>query len=479
MKDMSQRLRLERAITFKEYLGIGLGTIIGIGWVMVVGDWLERGGPLGAMLGFLGGGLILITIGMSYAELTPAIPVAGGEVAFAYRAFGTSASFLTAWFLTFAYIMVCPFEVVALGWLLEYIFPGIKSRPLYSIGGYSVSLSFIIPGVIIGLFILILNYRGVRSSARFQAISTSIIVICAMFFTLVAVLKGKASHMMPLFSRNDSFFARLESIIAVLGIVPFFMTGFDTIPQAAEESGRRVNPKDLGKAIIISILVGALFYVIVIFDLALVMPWKESISFEMPTAEVFRVAFGFEWVARLVLVAAFFGLVTSLNGTFLASSRVIFSAGRGGLLPKWFGAIHPKFKTPKNAILFAGVITLSGPFIGKSSLLPIVSVASLAAMCAWFITCLASIRLRKIAPKMKRPYRVKHKIVFYLGASISAILIFLILLPGSSAQLKWPTEYFVLSAWMVLGILAHLWRKRKGDISAEERDYQILGDHRE
>ncbi|MGB6864207.1 MAG: amino acid permease, partial [Candidatus Aminicenantaceae bacterium] len=112
-----KRKVLARAMTLKNYVGLGLGSIIGVGWVVVAGDWLIRGGPLGAILGFILGGLMLTVIGLSYAELTPAIPVAGGEVAFAYKAFGSGLSFLTSWFLTFAYISLCPFEAVAIGWL--------------------------------------------------------------------------------------------------------------------------------------------------------------------------------------------------------------------------------------------------------------------------------------------------------------------------------------------------------------------------
>ena len=81
--------------------------------------------------------------------------------------------------------------------------------------------------------------------------------------------------------------------------------------------------QDLGKAIIVSIIAGAVFYAAVMFALSLCMPWKQSIQFPMPTADVFRAAFGYEWAARLVLFAAFLGLVTSLNGKFLASCRVL------------------------------------------------------------------------------------------------------------------------------------------------------------
>jgi len=475
---LPRRKVLARAMTFKNYVGLGLGSIIGVGWVVVAGDWLIRAGPLGAILGFVLGGLMLIVIGLCYAELTPAIPVAGGEVAFAYKAFGAGPSFLTGWFLSFAYIALCPFEAVAIGWLIEYILPELKSQSLYMIGGYSVSLLSITAGIILSLFIIVLNYRGVKNSARFQTLATSLIFICVAAFTLIALVKGSFSNMLPLFAGRGTGVAIFGSIAAILGIVPFFYSGFDTIPQGAEESGKKLNPKDLGKAVIVSIIVAAVFYGVVILALSICMPWQETIKFEMPTATAFQVAFGYVWATKLVLLAAFFGLITSFNGFFIAATRVLFAAGRGGLLPEWFGDVNEKYHTPKNAILFVGLITLIGPFIGRSSLLPIVNVASFAFISGWFITCLSSIKLRKAAPDMKRPYKVKKMIILYLGIVIAGIIIILMIFPGSSAQLNWPFEYILLGAWMFMGYLGYRWQITKSRMSDEKRAYLILGDYR-
>ncbi|UCC41565.1 MAG: APC family permease, partial [Candidatus Aminicenantes bacterium] len=460
---LTKRKALARAMTFKNYVGLGLGSIIGVGWVVVAGDWLIRGGPLGAILGFVLGGLLLAVIGLSYAELTPAIPVAGGEVAFAFKAFGPGPSFLTGWLLSFAYIALCPFEAVAIGWLIEYIIPGLKSKSLYTVGGYPVSLISITTGVILSLFIIVLNYRGVKNSARFQTVATSLIFVCVAAFTLIALVKGSFSNMMPLFAGEGTGIAVFGSIIAILGIVPFFYSGFDIIPQGAEESRKKLNPKDLGKAVIVSIIVAAVFYGVVILALSVCMPWQETVKFEMPTATAFQVAFGYAWATRLVLLAAFFGLITSFNGFFIAATRVLFATGRGGLLPEWLGDINEKYRTPKNAILFVGMLTLIGPFIGRSSLLPIVNVASLAFISGWFITCLSTIMLRKTAPDMKRPYKAKNKISLYLGAVIAGIIIILMIFPGSSAQLTWPLEYIILGVWIFLGYVGYRWRKAKKD----------------
>ena len=87
--------------------------MIGIGWVTALGSWLTTAGPGGAIVAFVCGGVVMVLIGLCYAELTSAMPVAGGEVAFAYAAHGTGRAFLVGWFLAFGYLSVSSFEAIS------------------------------------------------------------------------------------------------------------------------------------------------------------------------------------------------------------------------------------------------------------------------------------------------------------------------------------------------------------------------------
>jgi basic amino acid/polyamine antiporter, APA family len=472
------RKTLARSMSYGDYVALGLGTIVGVGWVVLAGDWLVRGGPLGAILGFLIGGLILGAVGLCYAELAPALPLAGGAVAFSYKAFGTRTSFLTGWFLSFAYITVCPFEAVAIGWIMESLFPSLPHKALYSVGGQEVSLVSIAAGVVSIFLIAAINYRGIRSTARFQTYSTALMIGCAAIFVLVALLKGSFSNLKPFFAGNGSVGAGVGSILAILGIVPFFMSGFDTIAQGSEESGKQIDPRNIGRAVLLSIAAGALFYAVVILALSVCLPWKESVRLDMPTASVLKVAFGYGWSKKLVLFTAFLGLVTSFNGCFLAGCRVLFAMGRGGLLPRALGDVQGRYKTPHKAIMFVCLLSLIGPFLGRTSLNPIVNVGSLAYVCGWFMTCLSAVRLRRVAPDLHRPFRVKRRLFLYLGTLVSGALILLMIVPGSSAQLAWPLEYSILTIWMLLGFFGYRWRRAAKDMDDRERSYQILGEYR-
>ncbi len=472
-----KREKLEKTISFRSYVTLGLGIVVGIGWVVYSGQWLKDGGPLGAIIAFLIGGLLLIPVGKCYAELTSAIPVSGGEIAFSFKAFGPFVCFLTAWIIAFNYVMVTPFETIAIGTLLESIVPAITTEPIYYIDGSKVSLSTIVPGVGTGIFLIWLNYKGVESSTKFQAFIIYALIACTLVFTAVAFIKGDVSNLTPLFATKGSLWAVAPaSIISVIVVVPWFLSGFDAIPQAAEEAGIKMDAKQLGTAIILTIIGGTIFYILIILAVAMSMPWQISSKLPFASAEVFKAAFGYAWVAKLVLITALMGLVSTLNGMYIAASRVIFALGRGGLLPRWFADVHPVYHTPRNALLFVGVISLIGPFVGKAAMGPIVNSSSLGFSSALIVTCLAAIRLRHTAPSLPRPYKVS-KAYLYAGAAISFILVLLMILPQSSGQLAMH-EFLIVGIWMAFGIVVYFWQMSKKTMDHNERSHMILGEYR-
>jgi len=478
-----QRETLKRSIPFRNYVALGLGVMVGVGWVVYSGQWLQDGGPMGAMLAFLLGGLLLLPVGMCYAEMTAALPLAGGELSFAYKSFGSLVAFLTAWALALEYVAVTPFETIAIGSVLETLVPAIVTETLYHVGTGAdqerVSLSTILPGLLIGALLIWVNYKGAKDSARFQAIVVTALLIGTLIFTLVAVIGGDYRNLQPLFATQQagpaSWAGMVSAVIAVLVIVPFFMGGFDAIPQAAEEAGTRVPPQKLGYAILISIVCGSVFYVVIILAVSISMPWTVSAQLPMTSSAVFEAAFGNIWAAKLVIFTALLGLVTTLNGMYVASSRLLFSLGRGGMLPPWFAVVHAQHRTPKNALLFVGVISLVGPFIGKFALVPIVNSGAFVFTISLTVTCAAAIRLRYSAPELARPYRAPT-VFLYLGLLVSITLLLLMVLPHSPGQLG-ALEFKIIAVWMVLGLLAFYWRRFRHPLSREETDFLILGDY--
>ena len=114
--------------------------MVGAGWLVVMDDWLRRGGPGGAMLGFLAGALLLLPIAHTYGHLVRRIPDAGAEIAYTERVFPSLVSFTSGWMMVLAYAIVCPWEAVAIGNLLARLFPGMNALVLYTVAGKAVTL---------------------------------------------------------------------------------------------------------------------------------------------------------------------------------------------------------------------------------------------------------------------------------------------------------------------------------------------------
>jgi len=237
-----------------------------------------------------------------------------------------------------------------------------------------------------------------------------------------------------------------------------------------------MSPRQLGAAILISIVSGAIFYMLIIFAVSMSMPWTESAHLPMTTSAVFEAAFGFTWAAKLVICAALLGLVSTLNGMYVASSRLLFALGRGGMLPQWFAYVHPEHHTPQNAVLFVGVISLLGPFVGKFLLTPIVNTGSFVFMVAVGVVCASAIRLRRSAAGLERPYRAPTA-ALYVGAMMSVALILLMVLPQSPGQLG-NLEFLIVFTWFALGLALSLWRRHRHPLDKDTTDYLVLGDYR-
>src|SRR5512146_960709 len=176
---------LARKLRTADYFALGFGTMVGVGWLVLMDDWLARGGPVGAMLGFAIGGLALLPIGYVYGRLVMAIPDAGSEIAYTAAVFPPAVSFATGWMMTLAYFIVCPWESVAIGRVAAYIFPQLNRWQLYAIAGRPVFLPRLALGLGLTLLIVYLNYRGIRMSADFQ--KWTVFGLLAIFFSFTAL----------------------------------------------------------------------------------------------------------------------------------------------------------------------------------------------------------------------------------------------------------------------------------------------------
>lgn len=429
--------QLARKLRTVDYFTLGFGTMVGAGWLVVMSDWLDRGGPWGGIIGFLVGGILLLPIGYVYGQLVMAIPDAGSEIAYTARVFPPGVSYFSGWMMMLAYLVVCPWEGVAIGTVASYIFPGLEKFELYRIGGQPVFLPTLILGLALTALIVFLNYRGVRVSAGFQNWTTAGVFVLFAIFALCGLAKGNIHNTLPPFSHSAPI-----SILLVLQIVPYFMTGFESAPKCAEEANPEFRVRGFFLAIMAALVVGTAFYCIVIFVAGYAWPWQDLVHRPMATAYALRQAIGSPWVVDLVLAAALLSLMKIFNGNMLASSRLLFALGRQRMIDARMGHLHERHQTPSFAVLALGILTAAGVCLGKSILVPISEVGSMASACGWLSACAAYYGMAKPA---------KERAVAAVGAAISIALIamkVLWLIPGHFSQWEWLT----LALWLGLGL---------------------------
>jgi amino acid transporter len=420
-----------------DYFTIGFGTMVGVGWLVMMDDWLRRGGYLGAILGFACGGLLLLPIGYVYAQLVMRIPDAGGEIAYADLAFGSEVSFGTGWTMMLGYLVVCPWEAVAIGEIVSYIFPRLNSVQVYHISGYNVYLPHLIIGLTLTTAITYINYRGVGISARFQNLMTFGFLMLVLLVMGSGAAKGSIENLRPAFSHSG-----LVSILLVIQIMPYFMVGFESVAKCAEEAKPEFYKRDFFRAIVAAIVTGAVFYISIVAVVAYIRPWPSLLGRSFATAIAFETALGPRWIVNLILVAATLSLLKVFNGNLLAASRLLFALGRRGLVRPSFGQIHARNRTPARAIASIGLFTAVAAFLGKALLVPITEVGSMASAVGWFATCTAYCRM-KPAPWQRA--------VGLFGALVAGLLIAMKLVPLVPGHFT-PYEWLALAGWCLLGL---------------------------
>jgi APA family basic amino acid/polyamine antiporter len=442
--------QLARKLRLADYFTLAWGTMVGVGWLVVMDDWLLRGGALGALLGFAIGGTLLFPIGWVYGRLVAAMPDAAGEIAYTAAAFSRPVSFSTGWLMMLAYFIVCPWEAVAVGRIAGYILPSLDSLEIYRIAGRPVYLPHLVIGLALTALLATLNYRGVRLSATFQNwTSFGTLALFAVFVTL-GVSKGSPRNFPPLFTH-----APLVSVVLMFQIVPYFMTGFESVSKAGEESTPDFRRQGFLKAIWMAVLVGIVFYTIAIAAVAFVAPWHELTGEKFMTAVAFQRAIGSRWIVNVILAAALLSLVKCFNGNFIAASRLLFAMGRRGLVEPRTGHIHPEHQTPSNAVLCIGVATAACMLLGDAILVPVTEVGSVACAIGWAATCAAYVSMGRSGTL---PGQSKLSAAEWLVAGFGLLVAVAMLLmkvvpavPGHFTIYEW----LALGIWIALGIISH------------------------
>ena len=295
--DSVKQKNISKTLTLWNFFTIGFGAIIGTGWIFLVGEWIIiSGGPIPAMLAFLLGALLLLPIGAVFGELTSALPIDGGVIEYVDRTYGKTVSFITGWLLLLSNIIMCPWETIAVstlfGTLFGDMFPWLRSIRLYSILGADVYLFPVLIALCLSGFIIRQNLHGPKAAAKAQSFLTKALLAGLLLAIISAFDKGSLANWQPLFLPVNESTAHTQAtslwtgIFALLTVTPFFYTGFDTIPQQAEEAAQGLDWHKFGRIISLALLSAATFYIICIAAFSSLIPWTSFVK--QPLAVAFE-----------------------------------------------------------------------------------------------------------------------------------------------------------------------------------------------
>lgn len=478
--DKQQNQGLQKSLNPMSVWAIAFGCIIGWGSFINPGKkFLPNSGVAGTAIAMVLGALVMVIIAFSYAYMVPKYPKAGGEFTFTKNCFGKIPAYLCGWFLVAAYLTNVPMNSTAIGLIVDGIDGGadiLKFGFHYEIAGFEVYLGEIILAMSILILFGILNILGVKKAGFIQTVLATTLAICAFTLCIAGLISAKAQgiNMTPIWgfdkaaamaaeatTANIDEFAHvgtqgiLSAILATFAIAPWAFVGFDTIPQAAEEF--KFSNKKVMAIMSIAIAFGCFVYTS-----------NNTVAAAALTNWPDRVMAG-EWV---LLVAAeemlgIFGkiligagvscaVLSGMMGFYLASSRLMYSMSRDGYLPAWFGKIDEKHHTPRNAMIFCIIISLSGPILGREALGWFVDMSAIGASIGFFFTCASTL----VTMKKDGDGTRKLKVFATLGLIFSLIFMVLQLIPipGLSGVHFGKESYFMLIVWIVLGLMFYLFQ---------------------
>lgn len=454
--------RFSKVLGSIDILVVAFGAMIGWGWVVSSGRWIQNAGTIGTILAFIIGGVMIYFVGLTYAELTPAMPRVGGEHVFSYKAFGSTGSFICTWALILSYIGVVCFEAVSLPTIVQYVFPSFGQIYLYSVAGSDVYLTSVLVAALFTSAIIYINIMGIKAASIFQTILTVSIAAVGIILVQASAINGNTNNLEGQIIVGKGFGA-IRNIMSVAVVAPFFLFGFDVIPQVAEEIN--IPLKKVARMLLLSIICAVVFYGLVVFAVGYALNSHEIAAAMqgdgLVTASAMEKVFNSKLMAKILIIGGLCGVVTSWNSFLIGGSRAIFSMAESKMIPGRFSILHKKHKTPVNALLLIGFLSLIAPFFGRTMLIWISDAASFACCLAYCMVSISFIVLREKEPELYRPFKIKHYRFVGITASIlSGMMVILYLIPGSGCSLT-VEEWIIVGGWSLLGLIFYLICKKR------------------
>jgi APA family basic amino acid/polyamine antiporter len=449
---------LKRAVGSSQLTALGVGGIIGTGIFVVIGEGAALAGPA-VVLAFVLAAVACIFSALSYAELASTIPVSGSAYTYAYATLGEAVAWIIGWDLILEYGVSV--AAVAVGWggnfneFLDAAF-GIQLPTAISTSPEDGGV-FNLPAVVIVLAITALLVVGVRESARVNFVMVGVKLVVLTFFIVIAFANFTSSNLTP-FAPDGS-----DGVVSAAAVIFFAFIGFDAISTGSEEAR---NPKrDLPIAIIGSLLICTLFYVLVAFGAVGIADTETLSGSDAPLAAALDEGAGITWAAAVLAFGAVVAITSVILVILYGQSRIFFAMCRDGLLPKSLAKVHPRYGTPARLTVILGVaIAFLAALVPLSEIVKLVNIGTLF---AFVLVNVGVIVLRRTRPDLPRAYKVPFSPWLPLLGILFAVYL-MIDLPLST--------WIRFLVWLAIGVVIYAVygyrRSRVGEQVAQGRNPQ-------
>jgi APA family basic amino acid/polyamine antiporter len=445
---------LKRVLGPWDLVFLGIGAIVGAGIFVITGHAAAQYAGPAVTLSFILAALTCSFAGLCYAEFASLIPIAGSAYTYTYATLGEFFAWIIGWALILEYSLSA--TTVSIGWsgyMVSFLrdlglhVPDFLSAAPFAFDPQhqtwmATGALFNLPAFLIIAVITILLVIGIRESAKVNVVIVFLKITALLIFIGAGVFFIKPELWKPFIPANQGgvgFFG-LSGILRGAGVIFFAYLGFDAVSTVAQEAK---NPqKDVPRGILGSLFICTVIYIAFSLVLTGVVHYS-SLNVAAPVAVAID-AMRLFWLSPLIKIAAVVGLISVMIVQLMAQSRVFFSMGADGLLPKSATKVHPRFGTPHVTTIVTGTAVALA-----ASLLPIGIVGELASMgtlLAFVIVCSGVLVLRYAHPEIPRPFRTPG--VPFIP--ILGILSCLYLMSGLPKD-----TWMRLLGWMAIGLLIY------------------------
>ena len=437
----TERVSLLRVLGPAHVWALGVGIVLVgeyMGWNFAVG----KGGAYAALVACWMAGLLYTCVAMIDSEVTSTVAAAGGQYAQAKHIIGPLMAFNVGLFLVFAYTMLEAGNAITVGFLVDTVakmagHEGVDQRP------------FIVLSI---MFLAWLNYRGVLATLTFSLVITAFafVAILVLFFAVQPWSAESPLRHAELISKELPY--GWLGVLAAMHFGLWFYLGVEGTTQAAEEV--RSPSRALPYGTMASMMTLAIAATLTWYVCAGLMPWEYLGQSGVPLFDAARLT-GSTFLMWLLGIGTLFATLASANGCINDASRAWFSLGRDHYLPPWFGAVHPKYRTPYRSIIF--LVPVAMLFALQVPLDQVITFSILSGLLGYTFMPINMIMFRKKWPldTIKRGYvHPMHPLPALVLIALCGLTYFAVFLGYGTQLIAMMVFYIVVSLWF------HFWRYR-------------------